>query len=116
MYMYNFHKLINIYKSNSLYLISKGEGYYDSMNNWIDGEEEYIPMFGVVTNLATDDLQYDEGGTYNQDDRKLYCYEELGKGTQIQHQNKVYTILHDMDYTEHDKGLHIYYMKRGDRD
>lgn len=114
--MYNFRSLINLYKSNDLYLLQETEGYYDKFNNWIPGKFEEIQIFGAVTNLGTDELNFDEGGTYNKDDRKLYSYVALTKGTKIKHKGKIYTILDDMDYTEHDEGLHIYYMKRGDRD
>ena len=114
--MYNFRNLINMYSSPSLYIMVKSEGYRDEYGRWTESTEELVKIVGAVTPLSADDLVYGDGGTYNADDRKLYCYENLEKGTQILHKGNIYTIQNDLDYSEHDKDLHIFYMRRGDRE
>lgn len=116
--MYNFKRLISKYSKEPVYKLEQGEGYNDWNNGgvWVEGEiEETLIPNGAVLPLSKDELEYDEGGTYNQEDRKMYCYEEVEKGTKIKHKNKTYTIQESLSYGDFDIDLNIYFIKRGGR-
>ena len=65
---------------------------------------------------TNEDLNFDEGGTYTSEDRKLYCYKGMKKGTKVKHKNKTYTVMESKDYSDFDIGLFVYVLKRGGND
>lgn len=116
--MFNFKRLIKKYSKHPVYLLREGEGHHDYGQGglWVPGETEEVEIEGAVVPLSNEDLKFDEGGTYNQEDRKLYCYQEISKGEKIKHKDKIYTVLERKDYTDFDDGLYIYFIKRGETD
>ncbi|MGJ0848185.1 hypothetical protein ACR77J_15955 [Tissierella praeacuta] len=115
--MYNFKRLISKYSKAPAFILKETEGYRDPNNGgvWVPGKvEEVLIEDGAVAPLSNEDLQFDEGGTYNVEDRKLYCYEDISTGTKIKHKEKIYTVLEKKDYSDFDNELYIYFIKRGD--
>lgn len=116
---FNFKRLIKKYSKVPVYKLIETEGYSDVNNGgiWVDGriEEILIPNAAVVP-LSNEDLKFGEGGTYTVEDRKLYCYEDIGKGTKVKHKDKSYTVIERRDYEDFDIGIFIYFVKRGGRD
>ena len=112
--MFNFKRLIKKYSKEPVYILRETEGYYDWEQGgiWVPGGEEEIEIEGAVVPLSNEDLQFDEGGTYNFEDRKLYCYEDIDKGEKIKHKEKIYTVMEKKDYSDFDEGLSIYFLKR----
>lgn len=122
--MFDFKDLVESFSTGVIEVILKTEGYYD-MNNggeWVDGASKKISLEkGAIVPLSNDDLKFDAGGTYNHDNRKLYCYEKLEKGTIVTNTQengviKTYKVLAEKDYSDFDLGLYIYILERGDRD
>ena len=120
--MYNFKRLITKYSKGIVTIIEETEGYYDieQGGKWIPGETiETIISPAAIVPLNKDDLRFDDGGTYNNDDRKVYCYKEMKKGTIVKHEHskgsvKEYKVLQDANYGDFDTngdGLFIYYLK-----
>ena len=117
--MYKFKRLIKKYSKVPVYQIEEGEGFRDPNNGgqWVEGvPQEILIEDGAVVPLSNNDITFDEGGTYTAEDRKLYCYIELKKGTKVKHKGRSYTILEDRDYTDFDVNLRIYFLKRGGTD
>lgn len=124
---FNFKRLIKKYSYGTVAILADTAGYYDQKNGgaWVPGEiiQTVIDPAAIVP-LNKDDLAADEGGVYNRDSRKLYCYEELKKGTIIRHTHtkgsiKDYKINEDANYGDFDTygdGLFIYLMQRSERD
>lgn len=112
---FNFKRLITKYSKSPAYILRVTEGYYDWQNGgiWVDGEVKEIKIEGAVVPLSNEDLEFGEGGTYSLEDRKLYCYIDIGKGEKIKHNEKTYTVMGKRDYTDFDNELRIYFMKRG---
>ena len=121
---YNFKDTITRHSKGSVIALKETEGHYDMGYGgvWIDGSVEEIILYPAsILPLSRDELRYAEGGVYNEDSRKLYCYEKLEKKTKIIHTMldetvRHYTILQLQDYSDYDKGLRIYYLKRADED
>lgn len=113
--MYNFKRLIKKYSKFPPFILRESPGYNDYTQGgiWVPGIVEEIQIEGAVVPLTNEDLKYDEGGTYNLEDRKLYCYKEIAKGEKIKHKDKVYTVLEERDYEDFDVDLKIYVIKRG---
>lgn len=122
--MYNFKRLVTKYSKGTTTARIKAEGYYDQENggDYVEGQEIKLVLTpAAVVPLNKDDLKFDTGGTYSADNRKLYCYTKLEKGTVIENlqtngTNKVYKILAERDYSDYDPGLYIYILERADRD
>lgn len=125
--MYRFKRLITKYSKGTVNIIEETEGYYDQDQGgkWVPGEaKETIITPAAIVPLNKDDLVFDDAGTYNSDDRKIYCYKRLSKGAIVEHTNangfkKQYKVLSDGDYSDFDTsedGLFIYIIRRGDRD
>ena len=116
--MYNFKRLISKYSKLHVYYLEEAEGYHDPTQGgkWIPGVITEVEIEGAIIPLSNEDLRFDEGGTYMQSDRKLYCYKEMVKGTKIKHDSKNYTILEGKTYKDFDIGLYIYVVRRGDKD
>lgn len=122
--MFDFKDLVESFSTGVIEVILKTEGYYD-MNNggeWVDGASKKIRLEkDAIVPLSNDDLKFDVGGTYTHDNRKLYCYEKLEKGTIVTNTQengviKTYKVLAEKDYSDFDLGLYIYILERGDRD
>lgn len=117
--MFNFERLIKKYAKFPVYKIEETDGYRDPTQGgeWVDGEiiEKLIEKAAIVP-LTKDELNYGEGGTYATEDKKLYCYDKIEKGSKIKHKDKFYTIQEDSDYEDFDLDLNIYFIKRGGRD
>ena len=116
---FNFKRLIKKYSKIPAYRIFENEGYRDinQGGKWILGSiQEVLIKDGAVVPLSNSDLKLDEGGTYTTEDRKLYCYEEISKGTKIKHKSKIYTVMEDKDYSDFDDSLFICVLKRGGSD
>jgi len=131
MRLHNFSNLIKKYSKGQVIAVFEVEGYYEQSQGgmYIEGEniEEVLNPAAIVpiSTKETDQLKLDEGGAFNHDYRKLYCYKYLKKGTKIkniQRNGKVreYKVLGNQDYSDFDygdnDGLNIYYMERTDRD
>ncbi len=114
--MFNFKRLIKKYSKFPVFILEEKEGYRDPDQGgiWVPGtiKETELKNAAVVP-LSNDDLKFDEGGTYNTEDRKLYCYKDIVKGTKIKCKDKIYTILEKRDYSDYGQGLYIYFIKRG---
>jgi len=110
--------LIKKYRKHPVYILRETEGYHDYSKGgiWVPGVIEEVEIEGAVVPLTNEDLKFDEGGTYNFEDRKLYSYNEISNGEKIKHKDKTYTVLERKDYSDFDKGLYIYFMKRGEVD
>lgn len=117
--MYSFKRLIKKYSKIPAFEIKESPGYRDPNNGgkWVPGIiEEILIVDGAVVPLSNSDLNLDEGGTYNKEDRKLYCYQEFKKGSKIKHKEKTYTVMEDKDYSDFDDSLFIFVLKRGGSD
>lgn len=115
---YNFKRLIQKYAKSPVYILKEKRGHRNPYDGgvWVPGKIKEIAIEGAVVPLSNEDLKYDEGGTYNTEDRKLYCYKDVALGTKIKHNDNIYTVLERRDYAEHAEGLYIYFIKRGDGD
>lgn len=121
MSIHNFKRLIKKYSVGQIIAKIEKPGYHDMAQGgkWIEGEtEDLILRPAAIVPLSQDDLRLDGGGTYSNDHRKLYCYARLKKGTLIENIQldgtlKTYKVLADKDYSDFDKGLHIYILERG---
>lgn len=69
---------------------------------------------GAVMPLTREELNYDEGGTWNSEDRKLFTYNTLKKGDKIEYREEEYTIQQRLDFSDYDKGLNVYFIRRSD--
>lgn len=118
--MFNFRRLIKRYSKSPVFILEEKEGYRDPNQGgtWVPGivEEKEIKEFAAVVPLSSEDLNFDEGGTYSTKDRKLYCYQDIKTGTKIKHKDNTYTVLTKKDYSDFDDGLYIYFIKRGGTD
>lgn len=122
--LYNFKNLIKKYSKGIVVAIIKTEGYYDMENSgkWQEGATVELRLLpAAIVPMNKDDLKFDEGGHYSYDNRKLYCYQPLEKGTIIKNLQskgieKTYKVLAEKDYSDYDDNLHIYILERGDRD
>lgn len=123
---FHFKSLVDSFSTGKVKVIEETEGHYDQSQGgkWVPGETiETIITPAAIVPLNKDDLVFDEAGTYNSDDRKIYCYKKLSKGTVVEHTNsnglkKEYKVLSDGDYSDFDTledGLFIYVIRRGDR-
>lgn len=118
MVSYNFKRLIKKYSKFPVFLLRESHGFSDPLNGgvWVPGTITEWRFEGAVVPLTNEDLRFDEGGTYNYEDRKLYCYIDIAKGEKVKHKEKIYTILERRDYEDFDSELKIYFMKRSGTD
>ena len=122
--LYNFKKLISKYSKGIVVALIETDGYYDMENSgkWQEGAKKELRLIpAAIVPINKDDLKFDDGGHYSYDNRKLYCYQALEKGTIINNIQskgivKSYKILAEKDYSDYDDDLHIYILERGDRD
>ena len=122
MSLFNFKVLVRKYKTGRVLAQIREPDRYDEDNGLaIKGEHKVVQLsnFAIVP-LSNNELANDEGGMYSRDDRKLYCYLSMEKGTDICNiQNnghkKFYKIMEVRDYSDFDDGLFIYVLKRSDR-
>lgn len=123
---FNFRRLIKKYSHGEVKSIEEIDGYYDIDNggSWVPCKTiKTIITPAAIVPLNKDDLSFGEGGTYNNDDRKMYCYKEMEKGTVVNHTHskgsqKEYKVLSDINYGDFDTredGLFIYYLERSDK-
>lgn len=121
--LYNFKKLISKYSKGIVTALIETDGYYDMSDSgrWKDGVKKELRLIpAAIVPMTRDDLKFDEGGHYSNDNRKLYCYQPLEKGTIIKNLQskgieKTYKILAEKDYSDYDDNLHIYILERGER-
>jgi hypothetical protein len=76
------------------------EGYYQD-GDWIDGQIEKIPMFGIVLPVSNDELRYAEAGTYSTKDRKVLTVQPLEEGKKIHYKGISYTVQSFKDLTDY---------------
>lgn len=122
--LFDFKNLVGRYAQGKTQAIVEKEGYYDMANGgqYVEGKTETIELTpAAVVPLSDGDLKFSEAGTYSDDSMKMYCYQYLEKSTRIKYvknDGRIYyfTILSNRDYSDYDKGLQIYYMRRADRD
>lgn len=119
---YNFKDLIQKHSRGKVVAFVPQGGSYDMENGgkYVESTIEIHLNPAAILPLSQNELRYDQSGTYNQDSRKLYCYKEIPKSAKIVNTMdngavREYTIVADQDYSEHDIGLCIYYLKRVDR-
>lgn len=111
--MYNFKRLINLYKTDKLYKLTQKQ-YYNEFGELIKDTTEKEHMFGAVTPIKPEEVQFLDGGVSQHNIKKVYCYEDFKLGEKLLYDEEEYTIINKLDYHEHDKGLVIYYMERGE--
>lgn len=124
--LYYFKNLIEKHSKGTVTATFYEEGYYDMSKGgeWVEGAEivEEINPAAIVP-MSFDDLKFLEGGTMSADNKKLYCYKALNKGTKITNTMldesiSTYTILQEANYSDFDRGiddgLRIYILKRID--
>ena len=117
---YNFKDTIKRHSHGKVVAIIEKEGYYDMENGgkYVEGVAEEIELsLAAILPLSSNELRFDTSGTYNQDSRKLYAYKAIPKSSRIVNIKEdesrcEYTILANQDYSEHDPGLYVYYLKR----
>lgn len=122
--LYNFKRLISKYSKGIVIALIESNGYYDMEDSgkWHEGAKKELRLVpAAIVPLSKDDLKFDEGGHYSNDNRKLYCYQALEKGTVIKNIQskgivKNYKILAEKDYSDYDDNLYIYILERGERD
>ncbi len=122
--MFDFKGLVSKYSKGMVFASIKEEGHYDvdDGGKYVEGSILSIKLDpAAIVPLNKDDLKFDEGGSYSDDNRKLYCYLRLVKGTEITNAMndksiRRYKILAEKDYSDYDKDLHIYILERVDRD
>lgn len=122
--MFNFKGLISKYHKGFIVAIIEKEGYYDPNQGgkYIEGEKKAkLLKPSAIVPLSQDDLKMTEGGFYSSDNRKLYTYTKLKKGTNVYNRmldgsQRIYRILAEKDYSDYDKGLHIYILERADNE
>lgn len=115
--MFSFKRLVNKYSKHPVYELKEGEGFNDPMQGgiWVPGKIEEIEIDNAaIVPLRNEELMYGDGGTYSREDRKLYCYTRLDKGSVVRHKDKAYTVSERLDYEDFDEGLNIYSLIRGD--
>ena len=112
--MFNFERLIKKYSKFPVTFKKHGQGYYDYKNGgvWVKGPEEIIEIEGAIVPLSNAELNYDGGGSYSSEDRKLYTYTNISLNTKVTHKEREYTVNESKDYTDFDDGLNVYFMKR----
>lgn len=100
----------------TLNYINQTDGHYDYDNGgvWVDGTDAIVSFCGAIFPLSYRDMKYDSGGTYTNDDRKLYTYQAFKNGEKVEHDGIEYAIQQSKDYSQFGDGLHIYILKRGD--
>jgi hypothetical protein len=86
----NFFKLVPLEVTN--------EEKYDTRGRVIPQEPQKVEIIGVVLPLTNDDLKFDEGGNYTTHDRKVYVYEPLPIGMEIEVDSNIYKIVQKRDY------------------
>lgn len=122
--MFDFKGLVSKYSKGMVFASIEEEGHYnvDDGGKYVEGSILSIKLDpAAIVPLNKDDLKFDEGGSYSDDNRKLYCYLRLEKGTEITNvmndkSIRRYKVLAEKDYSDYDKDLHIYILERVDRD
>lgn len=119
---FNFSRLVKKYSKHPAYLLRESGGYYDQNNGGIykpgevaEVQLETVAILPLSSQDLSQNLQFDEGGTYSIEDRKMYCYEKIEKGEKVKHKDDEYTVMSRKDYSDYDDGLFIYFLKRVDR-
>lgn len=122
--LFNFKGLIEKYSEGTVeVVISLEDGHYDvdQGGKWVEGKSETkILELAAIVPLSDSDVQFIEAGTYRTDYRKLYCYERLELKTLVNNTMRdgtkmTYKVIAERDYSDFDEGMHIYILKRGDR-
>lgn len=124
MAVHDFKRLVKKYTAGTTLAIVEEPGHYDMDNGgaWVPGAQKLLILnLAAIVPMNQDDLKFDQGGTYSHDNRKLYCYEKLAKGTviincQVNESIREYKVLAEKDYSDYDEGLFIYILERGSRD
>lgn len=122
MTLFNFRSLVNKYMTGQV-MVKTVRGFYDTDNHgrWTEAGEIFkLDLFAIVP-MTNDELKFDAGGTFNHDNRKLYCYKKFEKGDIVINimndgSKRNYKILSCQDYSDFDKDLIIYYLERTDVD
>ena len=93
--------------------IEFGTGYYDYTQGgvWVPGEEIVHQLRSIITPLTTDDVTFDEGGTYTRQDVKIHYQGTLGVGWEIKYRGLRYKILEEKLYDKH-ANFNEYYARR----
>lgn len=120
--LFNFKALVDKFQTGRVLAMIREPDIYDDRTGLpIEGKKTFVQLskFAIVP-LSNADLANDEGGMYSRDDRKLYTYQYLPKGTYICNwqkngSKKYYRIMELKDYSDFDEGLFIYTLKRSDR-
>lgn len=120
--LFDFKALVKRYKTGRVIAQIREADSFDPKNGLpIEGKAFVIQLnnFAIVP-LSNADLANDDGGFYSRDDRKLYTYQYLPKGTHLCNwqkngSKKFYTVMEVKDYSDFDEGLFIYTLKRSDR-
>ena len=111
---FNFKRLIKKYSKIKPSLKTTTEGHYDYNNGgaWVDGVVTFVEFEGAVLPLG-ERLIFDNSG-YTVDDMKLYTYADVEENNIVKFKGKDYTTMECKDYEEHDIGLKVFILKRGD--
>lgn len=112
--VFNFKSLIKRYGVAPVELITY-EGHYDFENSgdYIkDLEAIKLIEPAAVVPIPKDELTTSDGGYYDHDSRKLYCYEGLATDDIVKYQERLYKVTGEQDYSDYDENLKIYYIER----
>lgn len=117
---YHFKDTIARHTQGKVYAISLKETIVPPGEIVVEEKKELLDIAAIVS-LTNDDYVNDNGGHYDRDSRKLYCYKLLKKGSKIINEMnngtiREYTIHEHEDKSDYDDELHIYYMVRSDLD
>ena len=114
---YRFKRLIDKYSHTPIIIKEYSNGYFDieNGNEWVDGDLKEIEIKGALTNLKPDEFELGEGGPFHNEDRKLYCYQDIDKGATVVHKCNEYAIDSKIPYEDFDDNLILYYLRRVDR-
>lgn len=111
---YNFKRLIKKYSKFPVTIHRYTDGFFNQEKGgvWEKGNETILTVEGAVVPLSAEEIDYDEGGTYTSEDKKVYTYQVLQHGEKAVHKDVEYTVHQGKDYTDFDDGLRIYYMRK----
>lgn len=110
--MFDFSRLIDKYAA-PFTVIDDVEGYYDQDNGgvWVSEVAREIPVIGAVLPLTSEELKYDQNGTYTTADKKIFIYLKLKRGQRVIFDGKEYTVQEEKNYSPQ-AGVYIYYARR----
>lgn len=119
--LFNFEELFaTFYMEIKVYRNPVGYRDYSNGGQWIESlpADGIKPkrISGIVVPLSNEDLQFDQSGTYTQEDRKVYLRipDILDKGDEVEFKGKRYRVMRKRDYQEVYADFNMYICQRSD--